>query len=127
VAVAKKILEKRGKLSAAEWKEVKRHPEVGYRILSTVNDLAELAGYILAHHERWDGQGYPKGLKGEAIPLQSRIIAIAEAYDAMTNAGSYRKSLALREAIKELQSNAGTHFDPQLTTVFIEKVLKKSR
>jgi diguanylate cyclase (GGDEF)-like protein/PAS domain S-box-containing protein len=127
VAVAKKILEKRGKLSAAEWKEVKRHPEVGYRILSTVNDLAELAGYILAHHERWDGQGYPKGLKGEAIPLQSRIIAIAEAYDAMTNAGSYRKSLALREAIKELQSNAGTHFDPQLTTVFIEKVLKKLR
>jgi diguanylate cyclase (GGDEF)-like protein/PAS domain S-box-containing protein len=124
VAVSRKILEKRGKLSAVDWKEVRHHPEVGYRILSTVNDLAELAEYVVAHHERWDGQGYPKGLAGEAIPLQARIIAIAEAYDVMTNADSYRKSLSPQEAIKELQSNAGTQFDPWLTEAFVAKVLK---
>ncbi|HBF38692.1 MAG TPA: sensor domain-containing diguanylate cyclase, partial [Firmicutes bacterium] len=125
VAIGESILTKLGKLTDIEWKEIKRHPEVGYRILSTVNDLSKMAEYVLAHHERWDGGGYPKGLKGEAIPLQSRIITIADAYDAMTNERTYRDLLSKSVAITELQKNAGKQFDPELLKTFIEKVLYK--
>jgi diguanylate cyclase len=72
------------KLNDDEWEEIKRHSEVGYRILSSVNEFAEIASSVLEHHERWDGKGYPKGLKGEAISLAARIIAIADSFDAMT-------------------------------------------
>ena len=78
IALDENILNKPGKLTDEEWKEIKRHPEIGYRILSTVNDMSEMAEYVLAHHERWDGKGYPRGLKGEEIPFASRIIAIAD-------------------------------------------------
>ncbi|MFN2344057.1 MAG: HD-GYP domain-containing protein, partial [Desulfonatronovibrio sp.] len=74
-----------------EWLEMKKHPEIGWRILSTSNDYLKLAQFVLNHHERWDGSGYPYGIKGEAIPLESRIIAVADAYDAMTSKRSYRK------------------------------------
>jgi HD-GYP domain-containing protein (c-di-GMP phosphodiesterase class II) len=109
-----------------EWKEIKRHPEIGYRILSTVNDMSEMAEYVLAHHERWDGKGYPRGLKGEEIPFASRILAIADAYDAMTSERNYRSALPDEVAIEELQKNAGIQFDPELVRVFIGKVLDKS-
>ena len=79
--------------------------------------------YILAHHERWDGKGYPKGLKGDEIPFVSRIITIADAYDAMTSERSYRSALPEEVVIEELQKNAGIQFDPELVSVFIEKVL----
>ena len=125
IAIEENILNKPGKLTEEEWEEIKRHPEIGYRILSTVNDMSEMAEYVLAHHERWDGMGYPKGLKGEEIPLQSRIIAIADAYDAMTSERSYRNALPEEVAIEELKINAGIQFDPELIRVFIEKVLNK--
>jgi len=80
---------------------------------------------VLAHHERWDGRGYPKGLKGKEIPFQSRIIAIADAYDAMTSERNYRSALSEKVAIEELQKNTGIQFDPELVSVFIEKVLGK--
>jgi len=80
----------------------------------------------LYHHERWDGKGYPKGLKGEEIPLQSRIITIVDAYDAMTSQRSYRNALQEEIAIEELKINSGTQFDPELVRIFIEKVLNKS-
>ncbi|MDR3600535.1 MAG: transporter substrate-binding domain-containing protein [Desulfosporosinus sp.] len=124
IAIDEKILNKPGKLTNDEWKEIKRHPEIGYRILSTVSGMAEMAEYVLAHHERWDGLGYPKGLKGEELPLQPRIIAIADAYDAMTSARSYRDALPNEVAIAELQKNAGIQFDPELVTLFIDKVAR---
>jgi diguanylate cyclase (GGDEF)-like protein/PAS domain S-box-containing protein len=125
IAMEESILNKQGKLTDDEWQEMKRHPEIGYRILSTVNDMAEMGEYVLAHHERWDGTGYPKGLKGKEIPLQARIIAIVDAYDAMTSERAYRSALPEEVAIEELRRNAGTQFDPEITRIFIEKVLGK--
>jgi diguanylate cyclase (GGDEF)-like protein/PAS domain S-box-containing protein len=125
IAIEENILNKPGKLTVGEWEEIKRHPEIGYRILSTVNDMSEMANYVLAHHERWDGTGYPKGLKGSQIPLQSRIISIADAFDAMTSERSYRRALSEEVAIEEMLKTSGTQFDPELVKVFIEKVLEK--
>jgi HD-GYP domain-containing protein (c-di-GMP phosphodiesterase class II) len=84
-----------------------------------------MADILLAHHERWDGKGYPKGLKGEAIPWQARIITVAEAYDAMTNERPYRGPLSEEMAVEELIKNAGTQFDPDILRIFIEKILHK--
>ncbi|SET53674.1 HD domain-containing phosphohydrolase [Lacrimispora sphenoides] len=123
VAIEEGILNKNGKLVDQEWVEIKKHPEIGYRILSSVNELSEMAGYVLAHHERWDGNGYPKGLKGNEIPVQSRIIAIADAYDAMISERSYRHALPKEYAISELVKGAGTQFCREYVHVFIDKVV----
>lgn len=124
IAIQETTLNKQGKLTKDEWAEMKRHPEIGYRILSTVNDMSEMAEYVLCHHEHWNGKGYPKGLKGEEIPFQARIIAVADAYDAMTSERSYRNALPKEVAIEELQKNSGSQFDPKVINVFIDKVLK---
>jgi len=125
IAIAESILSKPGMLTDNEREEIRRHAEIGYRILSTVNHMSKMAEYVLAHHERWDGKGYPKGLKGDNIPLQARIIYIAEAYNDMTSVRSYRRTFSTEEAIVELQKNAGLQFDPELITVFIQDVLGK--
>jgi len=125
IAIDEKILNKTGKLTNDEWEEIKRHPEIGYRILNTVKDMSDMANYVLYHHERWDGKGYPKGLKGDEIPFVSRIIAIADAFDAMTSERSYRSALPEKIAIEELQKNAGIQFDAELVGIFIEKVVGK--
>jgi diguanylate cyclase (GGDEF)-like protein/putative nucleotidyltransferase with HDIG domain len=124
IAIDENILNKPGKLTDKEWNEIKRHPDIGYRILSSSHEMSEIAEYVLAHHERYDGLGYPKGLKGDEIPFVSRIITIADAYDAMTSERSYRSALPKEVAIDVLQKNAGIQFDPELASVFIEKVLK---
>ncbi len=125
VAIEEGILNKNGKLTEDEMDEIRKHPEIGYRILSTVNELAEMAEYVLAHHERWDGLGYPKGLKGEEIPKQSLIIAIADAYDAMISERSYRKTLTKEYAISELIKGAGTQFSKKYVELFVEKVINE--
>ncbi|PXV85050.1 PAS domain S-box-containing protein/diguanylate cyclase (GGDEF)-like protein [Lachnotalea glycerini] len=122
VAIEEGILNKNGKLNDEEWEEIKKHPEIGYRILSTVNELSEMAEYVLAHHERWDGSGYPKGLKGEEIPIQSRIIAVVDAYDAMISERSYHKAKSKEYAINELKSGVGSQFSEECVNLFIEKV-----
>lgn len=123
IAIDASIINKPGQLSQEEWREIRRHPEVGYRILSASNDMAEMAEYVLAHHERWDGTGYPKCLKSEDIPLQSRIMAVAEAYDVMVAEQPYRKALTQAQALQELEKNAGTQFDPAVVRMFIQSVL----
>lgn len=123
IAIEEGILNKPSKLTQDEWEEVKKHPEIGYRILSTVNDLSEMAEYVLAHHERWDGTGYPKGLKAEEIPMESRIIAIADTYDAIVSERSYRDALSKEFAIEELIKNRGVQFCPELVNVFVKKVV----
>lgn len=110
-------------LDEVEWIELKRHPETGYRILSSNRKMGRLAEYILTHHENWDGSGYPGGLKGEEIPLPARIVRIADAYTAMINPRSYRDALTSEEAVSELKNNAGIQFDPQQVELFLEKVL----
>ncbi len=121
IAIAEYLLNKPGKLSQDEMEEVRRHPEIGYRILSSVNDVAEIAEFVLFHHEKWDGTGYPKGLKGEDIPIQARIIAIADSFDAMTSERSYKSSMTQDEAVLELVRNAGQQFDPEMTDVLLIK------
>ncbi|KJS87203.1 MAG: diguanylate cyclase [Desulfosporosinus sp. BICA1-9] len=123
IAIDDSILNKPGKLTEQEWEEIKRHPDIGYRILSTSYDFLELADCILAHHEKWAGTGYPKGLKGEDIPRIARIIAIADSYDAMTSERPYRKAMSEEEACIEIRKNSGTQFDPKIARIFIEKVL----
>jgi diguanylate cyclase (GGDEF)-like protein len=118
IGISDTILLKRDKLTEEEWTIIRKHPEIGYHIILSSPKLASIAEYILAHHERWDGKGYPRGLKEREIPLLSRIIAIADAYDAMTSSGSYRPRRTKEEALEELRRCAGTQFDPQLAEVF---------
>jgi len=125
IAIEEGILNKPGKLTEQEKSEINRHPDIGYRILSSSFRMLDLADCILAHHERWDGAGYPKGLKGDAIPMVARIIALADTYDAMTSERSYRNALSEEEALAEIQRNIGTQFDPEIARIFIEKLLDK--
>jgi diguanylate cyclase (GGDEF)-like protein/PAS domain S-box-containing protein/putative nucleotidyltransferase with HDIG domain len=124
IGVDECILNKEGKLTDVEWKDIKKHPVAGWRILSSVKELSELAEFVLAHHEQWSGGGYPNGLKGEAIPLESRIIAIADGYDVMTSTQSYRSPLDSDQAREELENCAGDQYDPRLVEVFVQKVLR---
>jgi len=123
VAITENVFNKTGKLTGDEWKEIKSHCVIGYRMLNTVNDMCEMAKYVLYQNERWDGKGYPKGLKGVEIPIASRIISIADAYYSMTSERSCPSALQMEIVIKELQENAGHKFDPELVSIFIEKIL----
>jgi len=120
IAVDKKVLQKTGPLTTEEWDEVRRHPEIGYRILATVPNLAKYAECVLFHHEWWNGSGYPKGLIGNQIPLKARIITAAEAYDEMTGEYAYRKALTKEEAKEEILRRAGSQFDPLIVDRLFE-------
>jgi diguanylate cyclase (GGDEF)-like protein/PAS domain S-box-containing protein len=113
------ILLKPGPLTEEERKEIQRHPEVGYRIALSSGELAGVAPYILQHHEWWDGRGYPQGLRGDQIHLLSRILAIVDAYDAMTSERPYHGALTHEEALEELKKCAGSQFDPHLIEIFL--------
>jgi diguanylate cyclase (GGDEF)-like protein/PAS domain S-box-containing protein len=120
VGITDLILNKPGKLTPEEWTEMQKHSEIGYRIAVSSPELRPIADYILTHHERWDGKGYPRGLSGESIPLISRILAVADAYDAMTQDRSYRKAMSRSDALDEIELNSGTQFDPNVARVFLD-------
>lgn len=123
VAISNDILDKSTALTEAEWLEIKRHPEVSYNILNTVPEYGTLSQIVLAHHERWDGKGYPKGIRGTDIPLASRIISIADTFDVMVTGRPYRQAKTLDEALAVIEEEAGRQFDPQLVDVFFQKVV----
>lgn len=123
IAVPEELLLKPGPLTPEEWETVKEHSERGYRIALSATEMAHLAPVILHHHECWDGSGYPMGLKGEDIPLLSRIIAVVDAYDVMTHGRPYKKSMSKKEALGEIKDKAGKQFDPAIARVFIKNIL----
>jgi len=120
IAIPKDILFKPGELNEAEWEEVRRHPEMGYRIARASAELTGIADYILYHHEQWDGKGYPQGLAKERIPLLSRIIAVTDAFDSMTHPRPYRNKQSVKEAAAVLEKNAGTYFDPNVVKIMLQ-------
>jgi HD-GYP domain-containing protein (c-di-GMP phosphodiesterase class II) len=120
VVIPPQILAKPERLSPEEWETVKRHPQNGYRIATSSSEILLIAEAILTHHEHWDGSGYPRGLKGEEIPILARILAIVDAYDVMTEGRPYQSAISHQAALTELQRCAGSQFDPGLVQVFCQ-------
>jgi len=125
IGIPDTILKKQTKLTDEEYAVIKSHPETGAAILKYIKSFTHLVPAVYHHHERFDGEGYPDGIKGTAIPLHARIIAIADTFDAMTSSRSYRKALSFRTALSELERNKGIQFDPEIADVFIE-ILEES-
>ncbi len=124
VNIPENILTKQGALTQEEWETIKKHPEIGHKIALATENFAHVANDILCHHERWDGTGYPQGLKNEEIPLLARITAIADAFEVMSNGRPYRKASSQSEIIKEFKECSGTQFDPDLVELFIQMLEK---
>ncbi|RKD34387.1 HD-GYP domain-containing protein [Thermohalobacter berrensis] len=114
ISVPNSILNKKTPLDKKEWEKIMEHPAIGYSILSQSNNLKNVAKIVLHHHEWWDGKGYPHKIKGEDIPISSRIISICDSIDAMLSERPYRKRLTFKECLNEIHNNKGTQFDPYL-------------
>ena len=126
IGISESILLKNGKLTFDEYEEVKKHTLIGYRILDSVDELKHISKYVLHHHERWDGEGYPAKLKGNNIPLLSRIITISDAYEVMISGRVYQSPMSEEDAITELRKNSGTQFDPNLIQIFLSIIDNKN-
>lgn len=127
IGIKDNILSKNGRLSAAEYEEIKRHPVIGEAIIRDLNLSADETGVIRFHHERWDGKGYPDGLAGEDIPLLARVVAVADAYDAMTSDRHYRQARDRENALNELLRCSGSQFDPQVVQKFLEMLTRPAQ
>jgi len=125
IGISDAILFKKGKLLQEEYEKIKKHSEIGHKIAVRSKELAHISDLILHHHESWDGSGYPSGLKGEKIPKECRILAILDAYDAMTNERPYRKVMPREQAIDELKRNSGVKFDPAILDIFLKNIEEK--
>ncbi len=119
VGVPDEILHKEGPLDDREWEIMRQHPVIGERILRAIPGMGAIARAVRHEHERWDGKGYPDGISGDEIPIESRIILACDAYHAMVSDRPYRKAMSEAEAIAELGNNAGTQFDPDVTGVLV--------
>ena len=120
IGVSDSILLKPGKLTEDEWTLMRKHPDIGYNMLHQVNFLKGAAEIILAHHERWDGKGYPKGLEHEEVPLGARIFMVCDTFDSMTSDRPYRKALTAIDAMNEILKFSGSQFDPQVVEAFLD-------
>jgi len=120
IGVTDAILRKPAKLTPEEWSKMRLHPEIGYNMLRQVKFLQGAAELILAHHERWDGQGYPRGLREEEIPLGARIFMVVDTFDSMTSDRPYRKALSTQEALDEILRYRGSQFDPTVVEAFLD-------
>jgi putative nucleotidyltransferase with HDIG domain len=122
IGILDSVLRHPGPLNEKQWQIMKTHPTTGVEILQHITGLADISPIVLHHHERWDGLGYPSKLSGEKIPLESRIIAVADAYDAMTSTRPYRDCLGHEAAVNDIQSLAGSQFDPMVVDAFLKAV-----
>jgi putative two-component system response regulator len=121
IGISEQILLKTGNLTPKEWKSMQSHTTIGAKIIENHSRLLETARVVaLTHHEKWDGQGYPYGLKGERIPFVGRVVSIADVFDALTSDRPYKKAWPLDDALKLIQREKGHHFDPQLSEIFLE-------
>jgi diguanylate cyclase (GGDEF)-like protein/PAS domain S-box-containing protein len=127
IGISEKILLKKGRLTKEEFEEIKMHPQIAADILRPIQSLQGLIPLVFYHHERWDGKGYPSGIKGEEIPIGSRIIAVADVYQALTSDRPYRKAFKQDKAIKIIKEGAGSQFDPQIVDIFLKILQKKSK
>jgi HD-GYP domain-containing protein (c-di-GMP phosphodiesterase class II) len=124
IGIDQRIIEKRERLTPQEWEIIRAHPINSVKILSSFPCFLDISPIIRHHHERFDGTGYPDGLKGEQIPFMSRLITVVDAFVAMTNVRSYQASLTISDALETIEENKGKQFDPKLTTPFIALVLE---
>ena len=124
LAVSNEVLRKPGRLDEKEMDEIRQHPSLGAKMLMRLSSFREALPYVLYHHERWDGTGYPSGIAGKTIPVEARVLAIADAFDAMTSDRPYRRALTREEALAEVARGAGTQFDPEIVRVFLELFAK---
>ena len=127
IGIPEGILNKPGRLNDEEFEIIKSHPDLGLHILGKVEFLEAIVPIIRHHHERYDGKGYPSGLKGEEIPLLARIVSVVDTYDAMTTDRPYRKAMTLEEALKEIERCSGSQFDPEIAAHFIRMTMRESR
>jgi HD-GYP domain-containing protein (c-di-GMP phosphodiesterase class II) len=127
IGVSDTILHKPGPLTDEEWVDMRRHPKIGHDMLKEISFLSGAAGIVLAHHERFDGKGYPRGLRADEIPLGARIFVIADTFDAMTSDRPYRAALPVETARDEIIRCSGTQFDPKCVQAFLtafEKIVE---
>ena len=126
ISIDSQILNKPGELTTLEWSIVKKHPSIGANLLKKIPLLEKAGDAVLYHHEKYDGSGYPHGLKGDAIPLAARIISVADAFDTMTTSRSYRQALSLEDSVQEIKKKTGTHFCPVAVQAFISGLKRQA-
>jgi HD-GYP domain-containing protein (c-di-GMP phosphodiesterase class II) len=119
MAIPDSILKKPGSLEEDEWIEMRKHPVYAYEMLSRIAYLAPSLAIPYCHHEKWDGSGYPRGISGEEIPLEARIFAVADVWDALCSDRPYRKALTVQKALEYIEGNRGNHFDPDVVDAFL--------
>jgi HD-GYP domain-containing protein (c-di-GMP phosphodiesterase class II) len=123
LGVPDQILLKRGKLSEEEWAIMRQHPTYAFEMLSSINYLRHALDIPYCHHEKWDGSGYPRGMKGEQIPLAARIFAVVDVWDALTSDRPYRKAWSTESVLEYIKEQSGHHFDPDVVDVFLQAIV----